>query len=100
MMHIRRTYTKTEMSDGELYRIQREYNLGKRARLPAGESEDFKASIGDSKFRKLKSFCKDQDYVSAFDALLPVKGLWKGFSIGNLELLTSIKAKDVSECGL
>lgn len=96
LVHIKRSYTITELSEGDLYRKQRIYELGLEARLPTGEATDFKASISDSKIRKLKSFSKDEEYQAAFDALLPVRGLWEGFQIGNINILVSIKAKDVS----
>ncbi|KAH8799385.1 hypothetical protein F5884DRAFT_869304 [Xylogone sp. PMI_703] len=70
-------------TDGEIFRHFR------RCKLAGDENgeQHWRARYSQAKDRKLKQVLKRKDLLAALDSLLPVRGLWKAFHAGSVDIL-------------
>jgi hypothetical protein len=81
----------TIASDGEIFRRIRQYQFtGQRERRNRWMNR-----LSASKASQLKQLLNVPEYQIAFDRLLPISGLWKGFRIGHLNRLNPLSCREV-----
>jgi hypothetical protein len=80
-------------SDGEIYRKIRQYQYEASARF----EKRWWDRLSPTKMKRLRQLSQPEHaYIrSAFDALLPIPGLWKGLRIGNLSRVLALKCEEV-----
>ncbi|CAI7613149.1 unnamed protein product [Penicillium pancosmium] len=80
-------------SDGEIYRKLRQYQNEYNAPF----QKRWWARLSDNKVKRLRQlFSPDNiDICAAFDALLPIPGMWGGMSIGSLNRVLALKCDEV-----
>jgi Protein of unknown function (DUF3723) len=78
-------------SDGEIYRKIRQYQQEHNARF----QKRWWARLSPNKAKRLRQLRKNIDISSAFDALLPIPGVWGGMSIGNLAKVMALDSDEV-----
>uniref|UniRef100_A0A093VIQ3 Uncharacterized protein n=1 Tax=Talaromyces marneffei PM1 TaxID=1077442 RepID=A0A093VIQ3_TALMA len=79
-------------SDGEIYRKIRQYQYEASARF----EKRWWDRLSPTKMKRLRQLSQPEHaYIrSAFDALLPIPGLWKGLRIGNLSRVLALKCEE------
>lgn len=80
-------------SDGEIYRKIRQYQQEHNARI----QKRWWARLSSSKARRLQQLHKNIEIHCAFDALLPILGVWGGMSIGKLSKVMALDSDKVVE---
>lgn len=78
-------------SDGEIYRKIRQYQQEHNARF----QKRWWARLSANKAKRLRQLQKNIDISSAFDALLPIPGVWSGMSIGYLAKVMALDSDEV-----
>lgn len=80
-------------SDGEIYRKLRQYQNEYNAPF----QKRWWARLSENKVKRLRQlFSPDNiDICAAFDALLPIPGMWGGMSIGSLNRVLALKCDEV-----
>jgi Protein of unknown function (DUF3723) len=80
-------------SDGEVYRKIRQYQYEASARF----EQRWLARLSENKQKRLRQLSQPENASirSAFDALLPIPGLWSAMSIGNLPRVIALKCDEV-----
>jgi hypothetical protein len=78
-------------SDGEIYRKIRHYHYGKNYSFEMR----WRARLRGSREKNLDGLLNDSDLTAAFDALLPIPGLWDGMMITTLHTMMSMKCDEV-----
>ncbi|KAJ5117538.1 hypothetical protein N7448_011170 [Penicillium atrosanguineum] len=77
-------------SDGEIYRKLRQYENEHNAPF----QKRWWARLSDNKAKRLRQLLKTVDIRTAFDALLPIPGLWDGMSIGSLNHVMALRCDE------
>ncbi|KAA8642578.1 uncharacterized protein ATNIH1004_011523 [Aspergillus tanneri] len=77
-------------SDGEVYRKIRQYQQEANSRF----EKLWKCRISSNKNSRLDQLSSRTDLRAAFDALLPIPGLWNGMSIGSLHRVLALKCRE------
>jgi hypothetical protein len=78
-------------SDGEIYRKISQYKQEHNAHF----QNRWWARLSSNKARRLKQLHKNTKINCAFDALLPIPGLWAGMSIGKLAKVMALDSDEV-----
>ncbi|EED23183.1 conserved hypothetical protein [Talaromyces stipitatus ATCC 10500] len=73
-------------NDGEIYRKIRQYQQEHNAHF----QRRWWVRLSSSKARRLQQLHKNIDIQCAFDALLPISGVWDGMSIGKLSKVMAL----------
>lgn len=81
-------------SDGEVYRKLRQYQNEHNAQF----QKRWWARLSENKAKRLRQLMSPDnvDICAAFDALLPIPGLWDGMSFGSLNRVLALKCDEVS----
>ncbi|KAJ6102590.1 hypothetical protein N7486_005017 [Penicillium sp. IBT 16267x] len=86
-------YSNEKMpSDGEIYRKLRQYQNEHNAPF----QKRWWARLSENKAKRLRQLMSPDnvDICAAFDALLPIPGLWDGMSIGSLNRVLALKCDE------
>ena len=78
-------------TDGEIFRQLRRCQVA-ADRLGEGR---WRARYSPTKDRDLKQLLKRQTLLDALDSILPVKGLWKAFYLGSLDIFLALRCDEV-----
>ncbi|KAF4765573.1 hypothetical protein HAV15_003280 [Penicillium sp. str.  len=81
-------------TDGDIYRKIRQYQNEHNAPF----QKRWWARLSENKAKRLRQLMSPDnvDICAAFDALLPIPGLWNGLSIGSLNRVLALKCDEVS----
>ncbi|QKX63195.1 uncharacterized protein TRUGW13939_10364 [Talaromyces rugulosus] len=84
-------YTNEQQpSDGEIYRKINQYQREDNAHF----QERWWARLSGTKAKRLRALRKNIQLSTAFNALLPIPGIWGGMSIGNLPKVLALKCDE------
>jgi hypothetical protein len=81
-------------NDGEIYRKVRQYQYEASAIF----EDRWKSRLSENKKKRLQQLSSDSNkYLrAAFDALLPIPGLWNGMRVGSLHRVIALNCDEVS----
>lgn len=84
---------EAQPNDGEVYRKVRQYQYEASSRF----EDRWLARLSPNKRKRMRQLSQPENASirSAFDALLPIPGLWKAMSIGNLPRIIALKCDEV-----
>uniref|UniRef100_A0A093VHN0 Calponin likey domain-containing protein n=1 Tax=Talaromyces marneffei PM1 TaxID=1077442 RepID=A0A093VHN0_TALMA len=80
-------------NDGEIYRKIRQYQQEHNAHF----QRRWLVRLSSSKTRRLQQLHRNIEIQCAFDALLPITGVWDGMSIGKLSKVMALDSDEVIE---